>query len=73
MTVRLSSEAEVDYIESMLFYLTEESLQSAERFTNELEKSYKEIYEAPYRNRAIEFGLKEKCVKGISILRTLYH
>ncbi len=64
MTLHLSSEAEVDYLESVLFYVTEESPQSAERFTNALEKAYDEVREAPYRNRDVELGLKEKRVKG---------
>ncbi len=62
--LHLSSEAEVDYLESVLFYLTEESPQSADRFTNELEKSYDDICDAPYRNREVEVGLREKRVKG---------
>jgi toxin ParE1/3/4 len=73
MTLHLSSEADVDYLESLLFYLTEESPQSADRFTNELEKSYDDICEAPYRNREVEVGLREKRVKGFpfSVLYTI--
>jgi toxin ParE1/3/4 len=73
MTLHLTSEAEVDYLESVLFYLTEESPQSADRFTNELEKSYEEIRGDPDRNRTIEFGLKEKRVRGFpfSVLYTI--
>jgi toxin ParE1/3/4 len=64
MTIRLSSEADFDYAETVLFYLTEESPQSADRFTKELENTYQAMIEAPYRNRGIEFGLREKRVRG---------
>jgi plasmid stabilization system protein ParE len=64
MTIRLSSEAEIDYAESLLYYLTEQTPQSAERFTKRIEEAYSEIQEAPLRNRLTVFGLREKRVKG---------
>jgi plasmid stabilization system protein ParE len=64
MTFRVSSEAERDYEESLLYYLTEETPQSAERFEKQVEIAYRDLQEAPYRNRIAAFGLREKRVKG---------
>jgi plasmid stabilization system protein ParE len=64
MTLHVSSEADIDYVETVLFYMTEESAALAERFTTELEKAYASIWEAPHRNRMTEFELREKRVKG---------
>jgi plasmid stabilization system protein ParE len=64
MTFRVRPEAEIDYVESVSYYLTEETPQSAERFTNELDNAYLEIQEAPFRQRVVHYGLREKRVKG---------
>jgi toxin ParE1/3/4 len=64
MTFRVRPEAEIDYVESVSFYRAEESPQSAERFTNGLDTAYREIQEAPFRQRTVHYGLREKRVKG---------
>lgn len=60
MKLRLSSEADVDYAESLLYYLTEGSSPLADRFSNQLEDAYRSIREAPFRNRMTSLGLREK-------------
>src|SRR5665213_1043478 len=60
MTIRLSSEADLDYSESLLYYLTEGSPHAAVRFSEELDIAYRDIMEAPNRNRISVFGLREK-------------
>ncbi len=64
MTFHVRPEAEIDYVESVSYYLAEESPQSAERFTNALDHAYREIQEAPFRQRIVQYGLREKRVKG---------
>jgi plasmid stabilization system protein ParE len=64
MTLHVSSEADIDYIEAVSYYVSEESARLADRFTTELEKAYASILEAPHRNRMTVFGLREKRVKG---------
>ncbi len=64
MNFRVRPEAEMDYVESVSFYLAEETPQSAERFTNELDNAYLEIQEAPFRQRVVQYGMREKRIKG---------
>ena len=65
MTLRVRSEADIDYAESALYYITEETPESAERFTNEVERTYGLIRKSPKLGRIVEYGLRERRVKGI--------
>ena len=47
MTIRLSSEADLDYSESLLYYLTEGSPHAAVRFSEELDIAYQDIMRSP--------------------------
>jgi plasmid stabilization system protein ParE len=60
MTLRLRPDADIDYAESLLYYLTEETPQSAVRFTDELEVAYHGIRQAPYQARVVEYGFRER-------------
>ncbi len=75
MTFRTRSEAEIDYVETVEFYLEEESPHAAERFTQALEEAYREIRLAPHQQRIVQFGLREKRVKGFpfAVLYSIEH
>lgn len=64
MTFHASSEAEKDYVDVVSYYLEEDTPHTAERFSNALANSYREIKETPLLFAADKDGIRRKPIKG---------
>jgi len=64
MTFTVRSQAHLDIAEAVEYYIAEQTPQSADRFADAVDIAYDEIVDAPYRNRVVQYGLREKKLKG---------
>ena len=64
MTFTIRSQAHRDIAEAVEYYLGEQTPQSAERFADAVDVAYDEIIDTPYLSRVVQYGLREKRVKG---------
>jgi plasmid stabilization system protein ParE len=64
MTFTIRSQAHRDIAEAVEYYLGEQTPQSADRFADAVDVAYDGIINAPYRNRVVQYGLREKKLKG---------
>ncbi len=72
MTFHASSEAEKDYVDAVSYYLEEDTPRTAERFSNALANSYREIKAIPLLFAADKDGTRRKPIKGFPEHSVMY-
>ena len=64
MTLHACSEAEKDYVDAVAYYMEEKTPRTAERFSNILADSYRDIKAAPFLFAPDKDGIRRKPIKG---------